>query len=173
MLVLYCFGSTNTKLCQNKTIWATTWQKPTKWVCAQQRLRSALASAQSDQSSLGCPGASESLLCTQWVAKDPRFLHADSEDWSDWMDAKTDQTWWMPRLIWVFVGRTSFCSFCHVVAHIFFSFRLALTFVVISRILFKWCKFSPFNFWELLYRIVKLQNWSTMSLIILQNCQFI
>ena len=39
-------------------------------VCAQQRLRSARASAQSDQSS----------LCAQWVAKDLRFHHADGED---------------------------------------------------------------------------------------------
>ena len=63
--------------------------KPTKWVCAQRRLRSAWASAQSDQS----------LRCApNWVAKDPRFLHADSED--------TDQTGRMPRLIWVFAGRT-------------------------------------------------------------------
>ena len=60
--------------------------KPTKWVCTQQRLRSASASAQSDQSS----------LCAQWVAKDSRFLHADSED--------SDQTGQMPRLIWVFAG---------------------------------------------------------------------
>ena len=44
--------------------------KPTKWLCTQRRLRSAWASAQSDQSS----------LCTQLVAKDPSFLHADSED---------------------------------------------------------------------------------------------
>ena len=43
--------------------------KPTKWVCAKRRLRSAWASAQSDQSS----------LYAQWVAKGPRFLHADSE----------------------------------------------------------------------------------------------
>ena len=50
--------------------------------------------------SLGiCPGWSESLLCAQWVAKDPRFLHADSED--------SDQTGRMPRLIWVFAGRTT------------------------------------------------------------------
>ena len=62
--------------------------KPIKWLCAQRRLRSAWASAQSDQSS----------LCTQWVAKDPSFLHADSED--------SDQTGWMPRLIWVCAGRT-------------------------------------------------------------------
>ena len=47
--------------------------KPTKWVCAQWRLRS-----------------SESLLCAQWVAKDPSFLHAYSEDWSDWVDARAD-----------------------------------------------------------------------------------
>ena len=55
--------------------------KPTKGVCAQRRLRSAWASAQSDQSS----------LCAQWVAKDPSFLHADSED--------SDRTGRMPRLI--------------------------------------------------------------------------
>ena len=63
--------------------------KPTKWLCAQQRLRSAWASAQSGQS----------LLCSQWVAKDPSFLHEDSED--------SDQTEWMPRLIWVFAGHTA------------------------------------------------------------------
>ena len=39
----------------------------------------------------------ESSLCAQWVAKDPWFLHADSED--------SDQTG-MPRLIWAFAGRT-------------------------------------------------------------------
>ena len=33
----------------------------------------------------------KSSLCARWVAKDPRFLHADSED--------SDQTGWMPRLI--------------------------------------------------------------------------
>ena len=44
------------------------------------------------------PVWSESSLCAQWVAKDPSFLHADSED--------SDQTGWMSRLIWVFAGRT-------------------------------------------------------------------
>ena len=62
--------------------------KPTKWQCAQRRLRSAWASAQSDQSS----------LCAQWVAKDLSFLHADRED--------SDQTERMPRLIWVFARHT-------------------------------------------------------------------
>ena len=44
------------------------------------------------------PVWSESSLCTLWVAKDPLFLHADSED--------SDQTLRMPRLIWVFAGHT-------------------------------------------------------------------
>ena len=51
------------------------------------------------QISLGiCPVWSESSLCAQWVAKDPSFLHADNED--------SDQTGRMPRLIWIFAGRT-------------------------------------------------------------------
>ena len=41
---------------------------------------------------------SESSLCAQWVATGPRFAHADSED--------SDQTGRMPKLIWVFAGRT-------------------------------------------------------------------
>ena len=49
------------------------------------------------QISLGIrPVWSESSLCAQWVAKDPSFLHADSED--------SDQIGRMPRLIWVFAG---------------------------------------------------------------------
>ena len=50
------------------------------------------------QVSLGFrPVWTESSLCAQWVAKDPRFLHADSED--------SDQAG-MPRLIWVFARRS-------------------------------------------------------------------
>ena len=44
------------------------------------------------------PVWSESSPGAQWVAKDPMFLHTDSED--------SDQTGRMPRLIWVFAGRT-------------------------------------------------------------------
>ena len=62
--------------------------KPTKLLCAQQRLRSAWASIQS-----------ESSLCAEWVAKDPSFLHMDSED--------SDQPGHLPSLIWVFAGRTT------------------------------------------------------------------
>ena len=61
--------------------------KPTKLLCAQRRL------------SLVTP------LCAQWVAKDPGFLHADSED--------SDITGQMPRLIRVFAGRT-----CHFVGFV-------------------------------------------------------
>ena len=51
------------------------------------------------QISLGIrPVWSEPSLCAQWVAKDPSFLHADSED--------SDQTGRMPRLIWVFAECT-------------------------------------------------------------------
>ena len=67
--------------------------KPTIWVCAQQRLRSAWASAQSDQSSLSAWRKLGSLA-THW---------AHSED--------SDQTGQMPRLIWVFTLRTHFVGF--------------------------------------------------------------
>ena len=50
------------------------------------------------QISLGIrPFWSASSLCAQCVAKDPSFLHADSED--------SDLTGRMLRLIWVFAGR--------------------------------------------------------------------
>ena len=62
--------------------------KPTKWVCAYWRLRSSWASAQTDQSSLSAWRKLWSLA-THW---------AQSED--------SNQTGWMPRLIWVFDGRT-------------------------------------------------------------------
>ena len=60
--------------------------KPTKWVCAQRRLSR--------------PVWSDSLLSTQWVAKDPSFLHADREDSESSL------------------GAYSLCWFCHFVAHI-------------------------------------------------------
>ena len=68
--------------------WAASRQNQQNDLCAQRRLRLAWASTQYDQSS----------LCAQWVAKDPSFIHADSED--------SDQTGRMPRLICVFAGRT-------------------------------------------------------------------
>ena len=43
------------------------------------------------------PVWSETLLCAQWEAKEPKFLHVDSED--------SVRTWRMPRPIWVSAGR--------------------------------------------------------------------
>ena len=55
------------------------------------------------QISLGiCLVWSAPSLCPQCLAKYPCFLHVDSDD--------SDQTGQMPRLIWVFAGRT-----CHYV----------------------------------------------------------
>ena len=62
--------------------------KPTKWSVRPAKTRISLGI---------CPVWSESLQCAQWVAEDPMFLYADSED--------SDQTGRMPRLIWVFAGR--------------------------------------------------------------------
>ena len=51
------------------------------------------------QISLGIrPVWSESSLCAQWVAKSQSYHHADSDD--------SDQAGRMPRLIWVYTGRT-------------------------------------------------------------------
>ena len=63
--------------------------KTNKMMCALQRLRSALASVQSDQSTLSA-WRSLGFLATHWM---------QSED--------SDQTVWMRRLIWVFAGCSS------------------------------------------------------------------
>ena len=77
----YCLkGKTERKTSMSMT-------KPTKW----------LGPAKT-QISMGICPVFESSLCAQLVAKDPRFLHADSED--------SDQTGQIPRLIWVFTGST-------------------------------------------------------------------
>ena len=69
--------------------------KPTKWpVCpAKTQIRSAWASVQSDPAV-----RSKSLLCTLLEATDINLVQVDNED--------SDQTGRMPRLIWVFAGRT-------------------------------------------------------------------
>ena len=66
-------------------------------MCAQQRLRQAWLSARSD-------GA-------LWVAKNPMYFQADTEDWSDWVDAQAD-------LSHCRVHR-SFCWFCHAAAELY------------------------------------------------------
>ena len=98
ILFFFCFN-----LSQSTT-------KPTKW-----HVRPAKT-----QISLGFrPVWSESLLCAQWVADDPSFLHADSED--------SDQTGRMPRLIWVFARRT--CHFIGFVVRWLFLFYCIYVFM--------------------------------------------
>ena len=70
-------------------ILATAQQNQLNEMRVQQRLRSAWASTQFDQS----------LLCTCWVAENPRFLQASSK--------YSDQTGQMPKLVWIFAERTS------------------------------------------------------------------
>ena len=78
--------------------------KPTKWMCFQQR-----------QINLGiCPVWSESFLFTQWIAKDPSFLHADSKDWLNWAEAQAELS-----LRW---AHMPFCWFYHEMAHIIMRF---------------------------------------------------
>ena len=60
-------------------------RKPVYAICEKQRRTSACASAVWWESS----------LCAQWVDKNPSFLHADSENWSDWADTQADL-----RLCW-------------------------------------------------------------------------
>ena len=80
-----------------KLIWATTWQN---------QQNECVPSEDSDQpGNPPRPVWSESLLGAQWVANDPCFLHADSEDY--------DQSGGMSRLTWVFAGRT-----CHFVGFV-------------------------------------------------------
>ena len=76
-------------------MWAAPWQNQQNSMCTQQRLRSAWASTQSDQSLLSA-WRKLGFLATQWANR------------------KTDQTGQMPRLIsviWVFAGPTSFFFF--------------------------------------------------------------
>ena len=84
--------------------------KPTKWLCSQRRLRSAWASTHI---------WSESSLCAQWVAKDPSFLHADSEDWSlggclGWSESS--------------LGAHTFCWFCHVAVQMDMKFKYSVSY---------------------------------------------
>ena len=79
-----CVGRQKTKTSEKRLTFKPPRDKTKKVICA--------LSEDSDR-----PGPAQSF-CAQWVAKDPSFLHADSED--------SDQTGRMPRLIWVFAGRT-------------------------------------------------------------------
>ena len=73
-----------------KYFWYPVWKYSVNWPQHDKTNKMSVRPAKT-QISLGIrPAWSESLLCTQWVAKDPMFLHADSEDWSDWVEAQAD-----------------------------------------------------------------------------------
>ena len=73
---------------QGTNNWVAAWQNQQNDLCAQRRLRSTWASAQSDQSSLSA-----------WWN-----LGSLANHWAHIKDS--DQTGWMPRLIWIFAGGT-------------------------------------------------------------------
>ena len=117
---------TVSKCNRHSQIWATSWQNQQN-DCA--------PSEDSDQPghppsliSLRC-ALNGTLLCAQWVVKDPSFLHADSQD--------SDQTGRMPRLIWVFAG----CTY-HFVGFV----MRWLIWTWIQRILYLWFVFLKVAF---------------------------
>ena len=85
------------KKISSKHIWARAWQNLQNGMCAH-------CPAKTDQLGIH-PVWSESLLCAQYVAKDPSILCVDNKD--------SDQTGRMLRLIWVFAGCT-----CHFVGFV-------------------------------------------------------
>ena len=97
------------------------------------------------QISLGIrPVWSESSLCAHWVAKGLMLFHADSED--------SDQNGRMPKLIWVFAGRTltllvlSCCGSISVIIYIFvYNLERALIVVVDQSVGVSWSQFMVHN----------------------------
>ena len=103
-----CMQRPQFSLLHSETLWlsfiyepAQVMTKPTKWHVHPGKTLISLGI---------CPVWSESSLCTQWVAKELSFLHADREDWLDWVDTQADLS-----LCWVHMP---FCRFCHVLAQI-------------------------------------------------------
>ena len=80
--------------------------KPTKWHVRPAKTQISLSIR---------PVQSEFSQCAQWVAEDPMFLHADSEDLSAWTDAQADLS-----LRW---AQRSFCKFFHEAAQLFSQYR--------------------------------------------------
>ena len=115
---------TSRTLCKTlRYISAALWQNQQNGLCAQQRLRSAWASAHFDQS----------LHCAQLRAQCLfvcLFFHADSED--------ADQTGRMPRLIWVFAGRTVILLVLSWSGSFVIHMRYSRVFMILSSSLVVW-----------------------------------
>ena len=100
------------------------------------------------------------FACAQWVAKDPSFLHADSEDWPDWADAQADLS-----LSW---AHMTFCWFYHEAAHTLgkSSNRSCKIFKILAKVrrLLKKTYFVPwYNIDQ--KEFIKISIWSMLSLI--------
>ena len=57
------------------------------------------------------PAKTEISLGAQWAAKNPVFLQADSEDWSDWADAQADLSlrWVHSQFVGCVMRRLKWC----------------------------------------------------------------
>ena len=87
--------------------------KPTNWLCAQQKLRSAgWASAKFDQS-LRCPH--EESLATHWAQAKTLIRLGGCPGWSESS-----------------LGAQPFCWFCHVVAQIYSGYKIIHMYIVIT-----------------------------------------
>ena len=103
--VIFLTGEEQTLSICRLLIWRFSWYEPPR-----DKINNVAMRPAKTQISLGgCPVWSESSLCAQWVAKDSRFLHADSEDsirlggCPGWSESSLDV---QPH-----------CWFCHVAAH--------------------------------------------------------
>ena len=130
LLSVSCLNLNNYFLTMNyydSHIGAASWQNKQNGMCAQRKLRSAWASAQSDQS-LRCvlsgPKGPKLSSCGQrrlW--SDCADAQADLRLWSDWADAQADLS-----LRW---AHMPFCWFCHEAAHMILSGRCKYSSVMI------------------------------------------
>ena len=110
------------------------------------------------------PVWSESSLCTQWVAKDPSFLHTDSEN--------SDQTGRMPRLIWIFAGRTyHFVGF--VMRRLIWLLRILSQFTRVSKICANSAQRCPRSFSLMKLILFSLAPFPTLLSCFLFNGPFI
>ena len=92
--------------------------KPTKWLCAQRRLRSAWASAQSDQIPSLIRGFAVRMK-KAWVLNYP--LSGQRRLWSDWADAQVDLSLRLAHTHFVgFVVSWLKCCCCFFPKHAYF-----------------------------------------------------
>ena len=120
LLVLSCSGSYmhllfNEMKGLSDQIWAVTWQTQQNGMCAQQKLRSAWASAQSDQSSLSAWRKLESLV-THWAHREDSKTH--------WADAQADLSLhWAHTHLLVLSCRGSYFVYAWLTCEKFSSFK--------------------------------------------------